>query len=273
MSRTCYLPVLMYHHVSAAPGLVTLSPATFREQMHWLASSGWKTLSAAEVEGFYRGKPLPRKSVMLTFDDGWRDNWHQVYPVLKAFGLKAHIFLITGLIGNGPVRYGFGPSYSHRECEQLIAVGRQDEVMLRWSEVHEMQREGLVEFHAHTHSHRRWDQLGLSPDVQHEHLAADIIRCRDTLLSRTGSCSRHLCWPEGYYSPDYIRTAQTLGFSYLYTTERRMNAPDKGSLQIGRISTKEREHSAWLKRRLFYYTTPVFSSLLALHKGPRVCDN
>ncbi|HCO6914441.1 TPA: carbohydrate transporter, partial [Escherichia coli] len=56
----------------------------------------------------------------------------------------------------------------------------------------------------------------------------------------------------------------------LYTTERRMNNPQQGTRRIGRISTKERESTDWLKRRLFYYTTPVFSSLLALHKGPRL---
>ncbi|MEL2635189.1 hypothetical protein R9K98_00190, partial [Escherichia coli] len=43
--------------------------------------------------------------------------------------------------------------------------------------------------------------------------------------------------------------------------------------RIGRISTKERENCVWLKRRLFYYTTPFFSSLLALHKGPRLPDD
>ncbi|EHU4782161.1 carbohydrate transporter, partial [Shigella flexneri] len=52
-----------------------------------------------------------------------------------------------------------------------------------------------------------------------------------------------------------------------------MNAPAKGTTRIGRISTKERESCAWLKRRLFYYTTPFFSSLLAFHKGPRLPDD
>ncbi|HAV9751869.1 TPA: polysaccharide deacetylase family protein, partial [Escherichia coli] len=85
-----HLPVLMYHHVSNKPGLVTLSPRTFREQMKWLAESDWKTVTAAEVEAFYRGETLPRKSVMLTFDDGWLDNWLQVFPVLQEFRLHAH---------------------------------------------------------------------------------------------------------------------------------------------------------------------------------------
>ncbi|EBQ4746811.1 carbohydrate transporter, partial [Salmonella enterica] len=49
MSYAQHLPVLMYHHVSDKPGQITLSPRTFRAQMKWLAESGWKTVTAAEV--------------------------------------------------------------------------------------------------------------------------------------------------------------------------------------------------------------------------------
>lgn len=272
MSNARSLPVLMYHHVSNKPGLVTLSPHTFRAQMRWLAGSGWKTVTAAEVELFYLGGKLPRKSVMLTFDDGWLDNWSQVFPVLREFGLHAHIFLITGLIGDGPVRKCVEDTPSHRECEEYIKQGLADNVMLRWSEIREMRSSGLVEFHSHTHTHRRWD---LMPGITNplELLRADILLSRERMKEMLGSCSRHLCWPEGWYHPDYIRIAGELGFTCLYTTERRMNTPQHGACQIGRISTKERESTGWLKRRLFCYTTPVFSSLLALHKGPRLSWN
>ncbi|UUN78260.1 polysaccharide deacetylase family protein (plasmid) [Escherichia coli] len=276
MTEARHLPVLMYHHVSNAPGLVTLSLQTFRNQMQWLYENGWKTISAAEMEFFYCGGKLPRKSVMLTFDDGYLDNWFHVFPVLQEFGLHAHIFLITGLIGEGPVRNpitdGGCHMFSHSQCENKIEQGNADEVMLRWSEVSEMSRSGLVEFHQHTHTHRRWDRLDYVREP-YVYLESDILLGRERMTEMTGSCSRHLCWPEGYYNSDYIRIAEKLGFTYLYTTERRMNSPTMGPRRIGRISTKEREHSGWLKRRLFYYTTPFFSSLLALHKGPRLDDD
>ncbi|EBA4960261.1 carbohydrate transporter [Salmonella enterica] len=273
MLRAKHLPVLMYHHVSRCPGLVTLSPETFREQMKWLAENNWKTVTSDDMEFFYQGGKLPRKSVMLTFDDGYLDNWLCVYPVLKEFNLRAHIFLVTGLIGEGPIRFSQKGEYSHRECEQRIAQGYADDVMLRWSEVREMLRSGLVEFHVLTHSHTRWDKMFSSRQEQCRHLRQDILEGKICLAEKTGKYSKHLCWPEGYYNADYIRIAEELGFSYLYTTERRMNCPANGTLRLGRISTKEREHSAWLKRRLFYYTTPFFSSLLAFHKGPRLPDN
>ena len=258
MLKAKNIPVLMYHHVSNSPGLVTISPKTFREQMKWIAENGWKTLTSDDLEFFYRGGRLPRKSIMLTFDDGYLDNWLYVYPVLKEFGLKAHIFIITNLIGEGDVRYNH-LGYAHNECEQLIREGQSDLVMLRWSEIHEMLRDEIVEFHVHTHTHTRWDYKFTCTKKQCEQLHEDILSSKNLLIKKTGKCSKHLCWPEGYYNYDYIITAQKLGFSYLYTTERRMNTPKNGTWQIGRISTKEREHSAWLKRRLFYYTTPVFS--------------
>ena len=95
------LPVLMYHHISPKPGLVTCSPENFRAQMEWLAKNGWKTLSTATFATALASGQLPKKSVLITFDDGYLDNWIYAHPVLQEFGLQATIFLITGWIGDG----------------------------------------------------------------------------------------------------------------------------------------------------------------------------
>ncbi len=231
MSYARHLPVLMYHHVSDKPGQITLSPRTFRAQMKWLAESGWKTVTAAEVEAFYHGARS------------------DVY--------KRQVRIPAG-----------EPVYSHDECQMLVKQGRADEVMLRWSEVREMHLSGLVEFHSHTHTHRRWDQKPVSRNPS-DLLRVDILLSRKRMREMLGYCSQHLCWPEGWYCSDYIHVAEELGFTYLYTTERRMNNPVIGSQRIGRINAKERKNVGWLKRRLFYHTTPGFSSLLARHKGAR----
>lgn len=264
------LPILMYHHISRKKGLVTLSVSAFREQMKWLSEKGWHTVTTQDIESFYKGKTLPRKSVMLTFDDGYLDNWLNAFPVLEEFKLNAHIFLITGLIGDGPVRYFKNDRYSHTDCETQIRLGKADNVMLRWDEVKKMSNSGLVEFHPHTHTHTRWDQMDLTSQSVLTFLRSDILLSREYMKEKTGRCSQHLCWPQGFYTTEYISLAKELGFNFLYTTERRMNNINNGTLRLGRISTKERELSGWLKRRLFCYTTPFYSSLLSLYKGPRV---
>lgn len=58
-----HVPVLMYHHVSHCPGLVTLSPVTFRKQMKWLAENNWKTLSSDELEFFIGAENSPEKAL------------------------------------------------------------------------------------------------------------------------------------------------------------------------------------------------------------------
>lgn len=75
---------------------------------------------------------------MLTFDNGFVDNWFNAFPVLKEFNLNAHILLIAGLIGEGHARSFSVDKYSHPDCEVLIRIGNADSVMLRWHEVLEM---------------------------------------------------------------------------------------------------------------------------------------
>ena len=58
----------MYHHVSPNPGLVTVSPQVFREHMAWIAAHGYTTVGCDELAAFLAGAPLPKKSVVVTFD-------------------------------------------------------------------------------------------------------------------------------------------------------------------------------------------------------------
>ena len=256
------LPVLMYHHVGPHPGLVTVTPETFRAQMAWLARHGWQVLTAADIEAYFAGRPFPGRSVAITFDDGYADNWRHAHPVLKEFGFTAQLFVVTGWLGDGPVRGEAElPCPDHDQCKRDIAAGQPDRAMLRWSEVEAMAAAGTFEFHSHSHSHTRWDIRLPAGAARREALAADLAQSRAALAVRLGAASRHLCWPQGYYDDEYIEIAGQAGFDHLYTTERRANRPGGDSLRIGRISTKERAGAAWLGRRLDIYRLPWLSGL------------
>ena len=215
----CTVPVLMYHHVTPAGGMINVSPENFEAQLAWLKAKGYQSLTTDQFAAHLNGDAAPRHSVLLTFDDGYLDNWLFAYPLLKKYGLKATVFLVTSWNQQGPVRtQKTAPTlFTHHECEQRIDTGHSDDVIMRWSEIQAAREEGTFEFHSHTHTHTRWD-LGPQSEQKNSHIRQELQGSRATLQQQLGQVSEHFCWPQGYFDPDYVRIAREEGFRYLYTT-------------------------------------------------------
>lgn len=262
------VPVFMYHHVSPSPGLVTLSPAIFRSQLAALAAAGWRTAGLDDLAAFLAGRPLPVRTCVLTFDDGYLDNYAYAHPILQEFGMKATLFVVTGWLGDGPVRQAPRPLHNHAECKTLVASGRADEAMIRWSEAEAMQSAGTFEFHSHSHTHQRWDRRVADPEARRAALAEDLVLSRQALTQRLGRNSSHLCWPQGYHDDLYRSCAVEVGFDHLYTTEKTVVSCRADRLRIGRIVTKERD-GAWLTRRADIYSRPWLGRLYNFLQGRR----
>jgi peptidoglycan/xylan/chitin deacetylase (PgdA/CDA1 family) len=102
------LPVLLYHHLLPRQQITTdnafiAAAEDFEAHMKYLYENGYSTVTLAELRSFlFDKKPLPEKSVMITFDDGYYSNIMYAYPVLKEYGFTAVIFLITRNAGNAP---------------------------------------------------------------------------------------------------------------------------------------------------------------------------
>ena len=96
-----YIPILMYHRIADIPDdRNSLPPAKFRKQIEYLAANGFTTVTMEMVYQFYaHGKKLPKKSVLLTFDDGYTDNYTEALPILKEKNMTAIVFPISNWIG------------------------------------------------------------------------------------------------------------------------------------------------------------------------------
>lgn len=101
------IPVLMYHKVW--PGQcndLTISPESLKEQWEWLRGQGYKPLSITDfIQYVNAGGSYPDKSFLITFDDGYMNNFTYVYPLLKEFGWRATFFIISSTL-EGNYRYG-----------------------------------------------------------------------------------------------------------------------------------------------------------------------
>ena len=100
--------VLMYHHIQEMETAkkrgqtnLTVSPEYFRKQMQYLKDKNYNVIGMNDLKNFLdNGVNLPAKAVLLTMDDGYKDNYEKMYPILKEFGYRATVFVATGLINN-----------------------------------------------------------------------------------------------------------------------------------------------------------------------------
>ena len=167
------LPVLMYHHINDhVRDLVTISPSDFAGQMEYLARRGYQTLDLEQSLACLRGRrALNGRQVLLTFDDGFLDNWVYAYPILRKYGLRAVIFLATcfvqpqgpprphlGEVWEGKIKPGQLPAIKrHRDFDYRgVMVAKNGGFYLSWPELVRMQDEGVIDVQPHGHFHGQY---------------------------------------------------------------------------------------------------------------------
>lgn len=180
------LRILYYHSISNLPVRSSVAPEAFAEQMEHLRAHGYHILSLTEaVRYLIECTPFPAKSVVLTFDDGFADNYEHAFPVLARLHLPATIFLAASYIG----------------AERLPTLTRTDFVPqpLTWQQVREMHAHG-VEFGSHTLTHPMLSQVTLQ-DVRHE-----VRESKRMIEDRLGAPVYFFCYPRG----DFTRPVQQI---------------------------------------------------------------
>lgn len=257
------VPVLMYHHINPHRGdTVTVTPEVFESQLRFLRDSGYRTLTAEELFSFMKGElKVKQKSVVITFDDGWLDNYLYAFPVLKKYRLNATIFIITNRIELASGNLVSVPDGvpTHNESKALLEKGEAYRVALNWRLIEEMAADGLVRFYSHTKSHSKCDRL---PEQQ---LREELGGSKGIIERRLGRPCPFLCWPYGKYNNGAVRVAREAGYEAIFTTNHGVVTTGSDPSAIKRIVVKD--SGEWFRRRMFVYTNPVLAPLyLAVKK-------
>jgi peptidoglycan/xylan/chitin deacetylase (PgdA/CDA1 family) len=235
--------------------MVTVTPEHFAAQMAFLQRSGYRTLFLDELLDWMAGKKaLNEKALVLTFDDGYLDNYRHAYPVLKKFGLKATIFLVTGWSGREREALDRQRIFTHQECRELQEAGRPERMALTWPEARRLEGEGLVRIESHTHEHTK----DLFADV--EALRESLRLSQESFQRHLGKKSTCLCWPGGRYNAASLEAAREFGFTACCTTERGVNIPGGDPWRLKRITVKD-AGAGWLRKTLFLFSRPRLGRL------------
>ncbi|MBI4683241.1 MAG: polysaccharide deacetylase family protein [Nitrospirae bacterium] len=258
------IPVVMYHHVSPADRELNVYPELFEDHLRTLSKKGWKTLSGDEFL-FYIENPedRPEKCVLLTFDDGFADNYVYAYPILKKYNMKAMLFIATDFIEDADLNRDSFVPLSHNDAWKLAFTERRSEAMCTWREIREMDKSGAFDIQSHGLSHNTPYYI---TDKQYEVLKEDLAGGKRVLEERLSKKIFHLAWPKGHYDKEGLRIAEELGYRALYTTDRGTNTSANMNM-IRRLPVKCK-NGKWLTGKLPIYSSTLLSKLyLAVRTG------
>jgi peptidoglycan/xylan/chitin deacetylase (PgdA/CDA1 family) len=141
------LPVLVYHRISSKkkPDYYTVSAASIREQLEYITKNGYNTIFLSEmVDYIENGKPLPKKPLIIALEDGFRDNYTDMYPLLKEFNCKANVFIVAGFVQT-PDNLGPRAEGEFMTLEEVKEIGKEH-----------------VQFGLHTMYHKNYHHLTLA---------------------------------------------------------------------------------------------------------------
>jgi len=199
------LPILMYHQVKPMhSGKDAIQPWELEADLQYLARAGYTTVTVAELLTFVdEGTPLPEKPIVLSFDDGYWNNYLYVLPLLKQYDAK----IVLSLIGKD------ADDFTQYHSTSV------DHAKMTWDQIAEMAESGLVELQNHTYNlHESSGRLGCtqrwgeSDEDYVKVLTEDVLRVQEDILRRTGQQPTALAYPYGKSSPLTDSILSELGF-------------------------------------------------------------
>lgn len=206
------VPILMYHHIDekGKTSSLSVSPENFRRQMRFLSRYNYNVISLAELaRSIKKNERLPRNTVVLTFDDGYEDNYNFGYPVLKKYNLPATIFIIITSLGQ--------------------------EGYLSYAQIEEMAASEIITIGSHSLG---GDYL---PGKTASQLEREIGASKRVLEARLNKRVELFCYPIGGFSPEIQEIVKRYGYQAACTTNRGKEKTYKNSdlFALKRIKVKE----------------------------------
>lgn len=229
--------VLNYHQINdKEDNALTVKTADFDDQMRYLKENDYQTITPEEMlDAFKNNAPLPEKAVVITFDDGYLDNYENAYPILKKYDLKATIFVITDYVS-------LYPNY------------------VTWDELKEMQGSGIINLESHT-----MDHLNLLK-VDKNEARLQLSGSKHWLEAHLKKPIKFIAYPEGDYNGEIIDMLKELGYEGAFTVSYALASKDENAYTLSRVPIFGYERDTTAKFKLRLALAPIFSPLEKLKK-------
>ena len=220
--------ILMYHMIrkpiaGARFNKLRVPPLEFERQLRWLVAHGWRFAFVSELATLGDAS----KTVVLTFDDGYRDNYLAAHPLLEKYGAKATLYLVVDRMG----RDWSTARKAHHDSGEIGA-----EEKLADDEVRAMLASGRWELGAHTFTHP------VLPNLAPDERTREITDAKNTIEEQFGVPVRSFAYPFGIYDGTDSTTVAAAGYQFAVTTQQGISTNlDADALTLRRIGVRGKE--------------------------------
>lgn len=227
------LPILMYHSVDYTGGMYTVTPEKLESDIRGLTEKGYETVSFEEVIDYvYSDGTLPDKCVVITFDDGYKNNCTTLLPMAQRLGFKYEVFTVAGF-----VHYGLEA--------------------LEWDEVKKIENSpyGAIGCHTYNLHGASFDgrsgmerKDGESFTEWESAVRHDLYMAKKLFTDNMGKCPNTFAYPYGSFCAQTDKFLREAGYLVTVTTEPGINSVKKGDKEaldmMKRISMDSQAYSA-----------------------------
>jgi len=212
--------VLCYHIIeSPQDPRMEISREAFHQQMRYLAMTGYNVITLRDLYDFVAGRraSIPKNAVVITFDDGWRSTYTEVFPEMQRYHFPFTVFIYPNIIG-------------------------QTTHAMSWKQIRELSDAGVdVQSHSYTHGwltrrrHANWDEHQYD-----EWLAHELMGSRQMLEKEVGHPVTFLAYPYGDYDSRLTRNAARAGYAAALTCDYGRVKKGSDPLRMKRVAIDKR---------------------------------
>ncbi len=220
--------ILMYHMIRPRlPGgrfnKLRVAPEQFEQQLRYLTEHGWRFAFLSELADIADTS----KTVVLTFDDGFRDNYLAAHPLLAKYGAKATLFLVVDRFD----RDWSTAKKAHHDSGELLR-----EQKLSDAELRKMLDSGLWELGAHTLTH------ALLPDLSDSDRRHEVADAKTAIEAQFDTDVTAFAYPFGIYTEDEVAAVDEAGYRFAVTTDAGISTDvEAEALELKRVKISGKE--------------------------------
>jgi peptidoglycan/xylan/chitin deacetylase (PgdA/CDA1 family) len=235
------LPVLTYHRIGpfvrGVEPTITVAPRQFENQLSWLKSHGYQTLTAFHLSEVLKGRAvMPPNPVLLTFDDGYEDLCEYAFPALLANHFNATVFVVTGRLGQ------------INTWDQ--AVGWSALPLMSADQIRQWAKE-TIDFGSHSKTHPVLTELS---EVELESELSGSAQELSLILGRKATC---LAYPHGRHSA-VVRSVAARYFDLAFSCEEGPNDANTDRFAIRRTMVRPKDGLRSFSHRVLKGASPVY---------------